>query len=75
MIYLFDKSQIADATYNLSTKFLHVYKVSVRRLGVILFSICSIEVNGLPVMPDLLRVLWTVVVDASAFLVLIFVIL
>ncbi|KAL9671971.1 hypothetical protein QQ045_009545 [Rhodiola kirilowii] len=32
MIYLFDKSQIADATYNLSTKFLHVYKVLISRV-------------------------------------------
>uniref|UniRef100_A0A7N0TVM7 Uncharacterized protein n=2 Tax=Kalanchoe fedtschenkoi TaxID=63787 RepID=A0A7N0TVM7_KALFE len=32
VIYLFDKNQIADATYNLSTKFLHVYKVLVSRI-------------------------------------------
>ncbi|XP_042482555.1 uncharacterized protein LOC122062954 isoform X2 [Macadamia integrifolia] len=34
VVYLFDRDHIADATYNLSTKSLHLFKVSVCRNGI-----------------------------------------
>lgn len=31
VVYLFSKDHVADAVYNLSTKYLHIYKILVRR--------------------------------------------
>ncbi|KAK9932389.1 hypothetical protein M0R45_019628 [Rubus argutus] len=33
VVYLFSKEHVADAVYNLSTKYLHIYKISVCRNG------------------------------------------